>query len=261
MDTDLFKRFAPVIRDLTQSELAGSASLYNKLTLAQQGALRICYAPFEYINPQAKVVIVGITPGKTQMLNAIREARRQLDLGNDEMQVLRAAKATGAFSGAMGPNLAAMLDHIGLHRWLGITGCEQLFWGGAASHLAQAASALRNPVFVDGENYSGTPKVGRNPFLRESLLAYFGEDVAPLRNAVFIPLGPTVSEAISLLVARGLLDGARVLDGMPHPSGANAERIAYFLGRKSRQSLSNKTNPDTLDQAKARLTQQVMSFA
>ena len=38
---------------------------------------------------------------------------------------------------------------------------------------------------------------------------------------------------------------------MPHPSDSNAERIAYFLGRKPREALSNKTNPDKYDQAKA----------
>ena len=35
---------------------------------------------------------------------------------------------------------------------------------------------------------------------------------------------------------------------MPHPSGANAERIAYFLGRKSREALCAKTDPAKLDQ-------------
>jgi hypothetical protein len=44
-----------------------------------------------------------------------------------------------------------------------------------------------------------------------------------------------------------------VLNGLPHPSGANAERIAYFLGKKAKESLSVKTNPATLDSAKCKL--------
>ena len=79
MQTQLFERFAPVIRSLTASELNGSPSLYDRLRIAQDGKIGVCYTPFEFINPQAKVVIVGITPGRTQFLNAIREARRQLD--------------------------------------------------------------------------------------------------------------------------------------------------------------------------------------
>ena len=38
---------------------------------------------------------------------------------------------------------------------------------------------------------------------------------------------------------------------MPHPSGANAERISYFLGRKPRERLSAKTDPHKLDGARA----------
>lgn len=40
---------------------------------------------------------------------------------------------------------------------------------------------------------------------------------------------------------------------MPHPSGANAERIAYFLGQKNRETQSAKTNADSLDKAKLKL--------
>jgi hypothetical protein len=39
------------------------------------------------------------------------------------------------------------------------------------------------------------------------------------------------------LVRKGVLDAARVPNGLPHPSDANAERIAYFLGRKARDAL------------------------
>jgi hypothetical protein len=60
------------------------------------------------------------------------------------------------------------------------------------------------------------------------------------------------------LAGRGLIERARILAGLPHPSGANAERIAYFLGRKPRESLSRVTDPDALDAAKARLLAQVL---
>jgi hypothetical protein len=34
---------------------------------------------------------------------------------------------------------------------------------------------------------------------------------------------------------------------LPHPSGANAERIAYFLGKKEAGQLSSRTRADVLD--------------
>ena len=36
----------------------------------------------------------------------------------------------------------------------------------------------------------------------------------------------------SWLVYQGLMPAAQMLSGLPHPSGANSERIQYFLGRK-----------------------------
>ena len=258
MDTSLFTKFSPTIRALSPTELAGSAGLDAKLTLATEGKMKVCYVPFEYINPNAKVVIVGITPGRTQMINAIKEARRQLDGGTDASAALMAAKQTGAFSGAMRPNLINLLDSVGVNKWLGITSCDLLF--GKSAHLVQTASVLRNAVFIDGENYNGTPNMTRNPFLREQLLRYFGEDAKALRNAVFVPLGDKVAEALFFLAGHGLLKEQQILDGLPHPSGANAERIAYFLGRKARSALSAKTDANKLDSARERMLTKVAAL-
>lgn len=258
MDNKLFHQFAPVIRSLTSTELAGAPSLYDKLTLAEEGDLRVCYAPFEYINPNARIVIVGITPGNTQMLNALKEVRRQLDNGANDVVALKAAKATGAFSGAMRPNLTGLLDSVGIHKWLGISSCNELFQ--SAANLVQTTSVLRNPVFLKGGNYNGTPNMTKNALLQKQLTTYFSEDVAALSKAVFVPLGDKVADALHYLSAKGLLDKAKILDGLPHPSGANAERIAYFMGRKSRNELSVKTNPDKLDEARESLQQRVMAL-
>ncbi len=69
-------------------------------------------------------------------------------------------------------------------------------------------------------------------------------------DATIIPLGPKVVEAMNLLVKNGDIKEEKVLSGLPHPSGANAERIKYFLGQKPRSDLSNKVNPDFLDRAR-----------
>lgn len=259
MQKPLIHQFAPVIRTLSASDLAGAPTLDDKLRLAQDGDIKVCYAPFEHINPRARVVIVGITPGRTQMLNALREARRQLDIGSDLDTTLAAAKQTGAFSGAMRPNLVNLLDRIGLNRLLKIPSCEALF--GSAAHLVQTTSVLRNPVFVRGGNYNGTPNMTRHPLLREQLVSHFGEDVKALPNALFVPLGDKVGEALHFLADRGMMDRNRILDGLPHPSGANAERIAYFLGNKNRSALSAKTNADKLDQARDEMIRRVSAMA
>ncbi len=221
---------------------------HPSLLMAQDGPLTVHYAPFEWVNPGARLVLVGITPGRVQAVNSLTEARRGLLAGWPVDHVLRAAKQTGAFSGAMRPNLVALLDQIGLQQWLQIPSCADLF--AARADLLQTASALQFPAFVNGANYNGTPDLLATPMLRTMLVEHFGAMARALPEAVFLPLGPVPTKALRWLSSQGHVRQGRILEGLPHPSGANAERIAYFLGRKSREALSTKTDPAKLDQAR-----------
>jgi hypothetical protein len=241
----LFPKYEVAVR-----EFSGDPCTPN-LLLAQEGPLSVYYAPFEWVNHQAKVVLVGITPGKTQATNALAEAQRGLRGGLATQEVLRRAKQTGAFSGAMRPNLVALMDSIGLPRVLGLRTCADLF--GTAPHLLQTASVLPFPVFLNGDNYNGAPDVVRTPLLRQLMLAQFLPMLSELSDAVLIPLGPVPTKALSWLVREGHVSGRQILEGLPHPSGANGERIAYFLGRKKRDELSSKTDASKLDAARAQL--------
>jgi hypothetical protein len=62
------------------------------------------------------------------------------------------------------------------------------------------------------------------------------------------------------LAELGLLDHSHVLAGIPHPSGANAERVAVFLGRKDPSLASRQTNPVTLLEAFKSLKKQITSL-
>src|SRR5687768_6092638 len=110
MDKTLFTRFTPAMQ-------AGAAPDDSSLCLAADGQLKVFYAPFEAVNTQAQVVLVGITPGRVQAANALAEARRQLATGASAEDAMRRAKEVGAFSCPMRSNLTAMLDRIGLNRW------------------------------------------------------------------------------------------------------------------------------------------------
>ena len=92
------------------------------------------------------------------------------------------------------------------------------------------------------------------------MLQGFCEDVKLLGDAVFIPLGKKVSDTLSWLADQGLLDGQRILHGIPHPSGANAERIAYMLERKSREACSSKCDPVKLDRSRLALQQKILTL-
>ena len=225
-----------------------------ELLIERQGSLSVFYAPFEWVNTEARLVLVGITPGRVQAINALREASRQLGAGADTDTVLRRAKQAASFSGTMRPNLVAMLDHIGINTWLGVPSTSSLFDGRA--DLLQSASALQYPVFVDhprDRNYKGRPGIVDHPLLRAHLVSHFLPMAVSLPEAVFVPLGPVPTKALTWLTGSHRFRPRAVLAGLPHPSGANAERISYFLGRKQRELLSSKTNADKIDASRTAL--------
>ena len=254
----LFDRYLEAIGALDLARAGSPADIPETFLLAREGRYSSYYIPFESVNPAARVVVVGISPGFVQWKNAMREAQRQIAAGASAAETLRAARLTGAFSGAIRPNFVALLDAIGVQRWLGIASCATLF--DVDAPLVQVSAILRHPVFVDGKNYSGTPAMPRQAFLREEMLRYFAHEAAMLPDAVYIPMGASVSEGLDWLAERGVLRADRILHGLPHPSGANAERVAYFLGRKEKAALSAKTNGEMIDAARMHLLDQVRAL-
>lgn len=217
-----------------------------RLLIAREGALEVRYAPFDHINHDAKLVILGITPGEQQADAAILEAGRALRSSECDAVALSRAKAHASFAGPMRTNLVAMLDAIGLNRAFGIASCASL-WDENVD-LVQFASALRYPVFKDGKNYTGSsPKMTSSTLLRQQLLSYTAPELVSIPNALVLPLGPSVIEACRYLVQENRLNPLRIIEGVPHPSGANGERISFFLGRKERNALSKKTDPDKIE--------------
>ena len=250
----LFENYQHLIAD-TAFDLTGKP-LHEDLLLSSEGNLQTFYAPFDHINTQARIVICGITPGLQQAMNALNEARRQLRSGASLDVARQAAKETASFSGPMRPNLIAMLDYIGVHAYLGIDSCSQLF--DSHRHWVHYTSALRYPVFLNGENYSGNPGLLSRASLRHQIENHLSEEVRLLpAHCVYVPLGPKVGEVFDYLLGCGLLRPEQVLSGLPHPSGANAERISYFLGRKDKSALSVKTNAGTLEVAREQLMDKV----
>ena len=247
----------PMLDRFRSTLLAHGPSAANdpRLLIEDSGDLAMYYAPFDYIERRARVVLVGITPGASQAATALQVLASALGKGVSDEDAMRQAKSTASFSGPLRANLVAMLDAIGLHRRLGVASCSEVFSeGGAGVHFT---SALRYPVFRNGQNYSGTPSIAGSPFLGSITDRWLREEAAALPDAMWIPLGKEPTVALGRLVEKGLLKDNQVLEGLPHPSGANAERIAYFLGTKDRATLSTKTNPTRIDAARSQLLEKL----
>lgn len=252
MNTKLFNQFAPVLKSPSSPVLRD-----QRLLLEAEGDVAVYYAPFEYINPEAKIVLVGITPGPTQMVNANNVARRTLLNGASSEEAMRAAKLEGAFSGkVMRSNLAHQLDHWGFQQWLGIKSASDLF--DSAGHLVQTTSLLRYPVFVRDEDYRGTPNMMKHSLLRKFLLNHFVSEVQEMKNALFLALGPQVQKVLDQLCAEGAIDGDRLIRGLLHPSPNCTYRIDYLIGDRTK-NVPVKTNPAPYDQGRKSFKERFLS--
>lgn len=257
MTSAMCERFALLVRSLPGPTLRGDPPPHE-LLLERDGDLSVYYAPFDVVNPTARLAIVGITPGLQQMQNALVAFRGALDEGVAPADAARRAKQTGSFSGPLRSNLVAMLDHFRINEYLGIRSCASLF--GGDNHLVHCTSALQYPVFRGGKNYNGSPKMTRHPMLRRYLIDGWGRQARLLPEVVWVPLGGKVAEAAHTLIKEGVLDAGRVLEGLEHPSGANNERINYLVGRKERAALSRQTDPDRIDRARVTLEHRVAAL-
>lgn len=230
LTTSEFRTYKPAIlslpadRPLTKEDL-----LTDDFLMKRSGRLAMYYAPHnEFIRPAARVVIVGITPGWTQMKTAFETARAGLLQGLSDDEIVRKAKEAARFSGSMRRNLISMLDELELHRYLGLASSEELFTQGTGTVL-HTTSLLRYPVFVQGKNYTGAqPPLLSNEFLRETAVAFTKEELDRQPRALIIPLGKTVESLLHLMEEEGFLGQCGILHGFPHPSGANGHRHKQF---------------------------------
>lgn len=244
---DLFTQYGQLLKNGNVS--CNEKALPKELLIEESKDLAVFYAPFDYVNKSAKIVLCGITPGLQQAELALQEASIQLRNGATPEQAKLSAKNTASFGGPMRSNLVRMLDFVGINKVLGITSTSDLF--DTSAHLVHYTSALRYPVFKSGKNYSGTPSMLSNPLLRKQVDSFLVPELSSLSEpTIYIPLGPKVEEVLNYCANIGVIKPEQVLGGLPHPSGANAERIAYFLNEKPKDQLSVKTNPEKIDLAR-----------
>jgi hypothetical protein len=251
-----YERFKSVIGSLSEDELSSSGRLVERLLIAEDQKVKVAYCPFEWINSSAKIVIVGITPGPTQLVNAARAFKAAFLNGQTQEDVLKTTKKQGAFSGSLRQDLIPLLDEARINRYLKIDSCASLF--GENGHLVHTTSLIRNATFKqDGTPYNGTPDPIKNSILFEQIQEGFCNEISLTIDALIVPLGAAVDKAVRALCDRGFIDSNRVLFGIPHPAGGNRERTAYFLGRKKASDCSYKTNPVEMDRKKQILLKRI----
>ena len=209
--------------------------LIQDFLVDSENSIEIYYAPHnEYLNPKAKIFIIGITPGFQQMSTAIATARKEFELGSDIKEIQYKCKVAGRFSGVIRKNIISMLDEITLNKALNIDSCSELF--NKKDYLLHTVSLIPYPVFVKKQNYSGhTPKLIKSEFLMKYIYENFIDEFNTLDNSkdiLLIPLGRAVEEVLLELASKGLIKVGQILNNFPHPSGANVNRITQLKEHK-----------------------------
>ena len=209
--------------------------LVDKFLVDKEKNIEIYYAPHnEYLNPKAKVFIIGITPGFQQMSTAIKTARICIEEGKTLEETKYLCKAAGRFSGSLRKNIISMLDKIELNKIIGINSCSELFED--KDYLLHTISLIPYPVFVKGKNYTGhTPKLIKSEFLMKYIYDNFINEFKKLNEpekVLLIPLGKAVEEVLIRLQQDGIIKENQILLGFPHPSGANVNRVIQLEKNK-----------------------------
>lgn len=211
--------------------------LTNDFLIAHEGSLEIYYCCHnEYINPHAKVFIVGITPGFQQMSKSIAVARRCIEEKRPISDIPYICKRESRFVGPMRKNIITMLDEMGLNRQLHLDSSADLFE--SKDFLLHTTSLIPFAVFTNGKNYTGSsPKILKNNLLSHFVNQCFKPQATLLDGSLLIPLGKSVEEVLKEYWKRGLLKEQNILFGFPHPSGANGHRVRQF--NENKQSMKN----------------------
>ena len=149
----------------------------KKFLLEKEKNIEIYFAPFDYINSKAKIVIVGITPGLQQMLQSYEVI--------NQGKSLKEVKDLSSFKGSMRTGLIKYLDELKINDILKIKSCESLF--NKNSKYLHTTSLVKYPVFDKGKNYSGA-NILKKKILLDFIEKNFLEELKTLKKSIIIPL-------------------------------------------------------------------------
>ena len=218
-----------------KSDLLTGRFLLDRETFRNGSRLEAFYAPFHGINKDAKIVIVGVTPGPTQMHGAFREAWALLKEGMRAPIIYNEIRRRTSFGGRMRPNLTKMLNKIGVAEYLGLDTAEALF--GEAFDLVHTTSAYRYPILkttktkIRNDFKGDTPRVIHSGLLTRMAEANLVRELKQVpQDALIIPLGKNKEKKVpKILSDLGIDQSPRILWGVPHPSTSNQGHINLFL--------------------------------
>ena len=173
---------------------------------------------FKYVNPNAEVVIVGITPGNSQQK------------GSRKGMSPREIKQKYAFAGSLRQNMVRMLDYIGVNSLLKIDSCASL-WEQDFDRV-ELTSLLKDATYIVGKSgktmFKDTEMIAKSDKLTEAFENGFVKDCQQYKTAkLFVACGQGVYDELMKLKERSVITAPVV--AIAHPSGNNIIRVKYYM--------------------------------
>lgn len=176
-------------------------------------------AGFDTPNPDAEVIIVGITPGPTQS----NESR-----GDDSKE----NKRLYAFKG-LRKNIEKMLDYVGVNKLLGIESCHTI-WNEDFNRI-DLTSLIKDAAFVkdkegEEEPFNKPQNILKEPKLSEEFKRFVADCDNYKKAKLFVACGHGVYDVLMELKKMGHIKAPII--AIAHPSKNNAIRIKYYIGEE-----------------------------
>lgn len=227
-------RLTDAIRALPPGDLTPAHITTEQFRLFGTWDLATYYAPLDYVEPGARVILVATAPPLAYAVAAHMAARDGLSAGLAREEAWHRAALAARPSGTFRTNLVHMLDGLGLATALGVPTLRTELDGG--SGRVHFTYCVRYPVLVNDLDYAGRrPRLLRYAPLRRFVDEVLASELAELPQAIVIPVGRVAGEAVASLIETGRIELARCLLGVPNPSGANGHREEDY--ERSREEL------------------------
>ena len=260
------ERIAAELISLSDDELSGlirSGAILNKPAFAMGRSMDLAafYAPFEWINEDADIVILGVTPGKQQAKAALAKLRKELRTGRSLPSAMQVAKEEASFAGKMRTIASRLMDHFHMNDLFGLPSTSALF--GQSRNRVHYTSVYRYPVLrrerAGWGNYPGvvSRKNQKNPLLRSMVRDYLIPELKMLPSAWLVPFGPTPATVLTALADQGIVDGSRLLVGLNHPSGTQWNRHKCQLDLVDHSQCARNVGCQTIQRRSERLSRMI----
>jgi hypothetical protein len=238
-----FSTFRERIARLPAGWFERPALCNDAFRLCACGPLELFYAPLDWVNREAKLVLLGAAPGWHEMEAAFRTVRAGLGVPASDGALLRRARLATLPGAGTRQRLLRLLEAVEVPARLGVSEPRALLEPG----LLHWTWVARYPVFAGGRNYGGRdPSLLLSPLMRAFTTDALVGELGAVPDALVVPVGAPAADALWLLVHLGLLERDRVGPSLPDPSlwtGAEFQAWVSTRGGSREWARGHKKDP------------------